>query len=81
MAARLKLRYDAVGDILFIDKVCPYPEQDSEELDDEVIVRMNPDTGEIENFEILFHVARLRSGEVLELPVEGILRFSPNRSD
>ena len=76
MAARLTLRYDPVGDILFIDKVRPYPEQDSEELDDEIIVRMHPDTGEIENLEILFYTARLRSGEELELPVEANLRLA-----
>jgi uncharacterized protein YuzE len=76
MAPRLTLRYDPVGDILFIDKVRPYPEQDSEELEDEVIVRMHPETGEIENLEILFYTARLRSGEELELPVEANLRLA-----
>lgn len=77
MAARLTFRYDPVGDILFIDKVPPYPEQDSEELDEEVIVRMHPDTGEIENLEILFYTARLRRGEELRLPVEANLRLAP----
>jgi hypothetical protein len=76
MAQKLTLRYDPVGDILFIDKVRPYPEQDSEELEDEVIVRMHPDTGEIENLEILFYTARLRRGEELELPVEANLRLA-----
>ena len=76
MAKRLTFRYDPVGDILFIDKVRPYPEQDSEELEDEVIVRMHPETGEIENLEILFYTARLRSGEELELPVEASLRLA-----
>jgi len=76
MARRLTFRYDPVGDILFIDKVRPYPEQDSEELEDEVIVRMHPETGEIENLEILFYTARLRSGEELELPVEASLRLA-----
>ena len=76
MARRLTFRYDPVGDILFIDKVRPYPEQDSEELEDEVIVRMHPETGEIENLEILFYTARLRRGEELELPVEASLRLA-----
>lgn len=76
MAKKLTFRYDPVGDILFIDKVRPYPEQDSEELEDEVIVRMHPDTGEIENLEILFYTARLRRGEELELPVEANLRLA-----
>ena len=36
MAARLTFRYDQVGDIRYIDKGPPYPEQDSEELDDAI---------------------------------------------
>jgi hypothetical protein len=76
MAAKLTLRYDKVGDILYIDKVPPYPEQDSEEFDNEIVVRMHPTTGEVENLEILFYTARLRSGEVLELPVVGSLKLA-----
>ena len=75
MGAKLTFRYDQVGDILYIDKVAPYPEQDSEELDDEIVVRMHPDTGEIENLEILFYTARLRRGDTLELPVEASLKL------
>ncbi len=76
MGAKLTFRYDQVGDILYIDKVPPYPEQDSEELDDEIVVRMHPDSGEVENLEILFYTARLRGGAVLELPVEASLRLA-----
>ena len=76
MAARLTLRYDQVGDILYIDKVPPYPEQDSEEFDNEIVVRMHPTTGEVENLEILFYTARLRRGETLELPVIASLRLA-----
>jgi hypothetical protein len=32
----------------------PYAEQESEELGDEVIARLNPQTGDIENIEVLF---------------------------
>lgn len=76
MAARLTLRYDQVGDILYIDKVSPYPEQDSEELDNEIVVRMHPETGEVENLEILFYTARLRRGETLELPIVASLKLA-----
>jgi len=69
MEAKLKLTYDRVGDILYIDKVPPYPEQDSEELDEEVVVRRNPTSGEVENYEILFCVKRFMRGESLELPL------------
>jgi uncharacterized protein YuzE len=54
MGAKLSFRYDRDADILHIDKRLPYPEQDSEELGDEVIARLNPKSGEIENLEVLF---------------------------
>jgi uncharacterized protein YuzE len=54
MDKRLKVRYDKIGDILYLDVCIPYAEQETEELDDEIIARMNPISGEIENLEILF---------------------------
>jgi uncharacterized protein YuzE len=59
MAAKLIFKYDREGDILYIDKCPPYPEQESEELGDDVIARLNPVTGEIENLEVLFFSTRL----------------------
>jgi uncharacterized protein YuzE len=54
MEAKLTFQYDREGDILYINKRPPYPEQESEELTDEVIARLNPKTKEIENLEVLF---------------------------
>ena len=54
MGAKLSFKFDRDADILDIDKRSPYPEQDSEELGDEVIARLNPDTGEVENLEVVF---------------------------
>lgn len=54
MAANLIIKYDPTGDILYINKCTPYTEQESEELGDDIIVRVNPKTEEIENLEILF---------------------------
>jgi uncharacterized protein YuzE len=54
VAAKLSFKYDRDADILHIDKRSPYPEQQSEELGDEIIARLNPDTGEVENLEVLF---------------------------
>ena len=42
MEAKLTFKYDRQGDILYINKMPPYAEQDSEELGDEVIARLNP---------------------------------------
>lgn len=68
MEKKLTIRYDEIGDILYIDVVTPYAEQDSEMLEDEVVARLNPRTGDIETLEILFFSKRL-SGKVVELPV------------
>ena len=76
MGAKLTFRYDREADILYIDKRAPYPEQGSEELGDEVIARLNPDTGEVENLEVLFFSTRLLRGDLFELPVSADLRIT-----
>jgi uncharacterized protein YuzE len=69
--------YDRAGDILYIRKCRPYPEQETEELGDEVIARLNPKTGEVENLEVLFFSTRLLRNHLFELPVTGELRLVP----
>lgn len=66
----VKVHYDRVGDILYIDKCSPYAEQESDEIGDEIIARFNPESGSIENLEVLFFSQRLMSSESLELPLE-----------
>lgn len=74
MAAKLSIEYDEVGDILHIDTVKPYPEQESDEIDEGVVARLHPTSGAIENIEVLFFVERLRKDKKLELPVLADLR-------
>lgn len=74
MAEKLIFKYDRAADILYINKVTPYAEQESEELGDEVIARLNPTTGEIENLEVLFFSTRLLRGDLFELPVTAHLQ-------
>lgn len=74
MERKLRFRYDRQGDILYIDKMDPYPEQESEELESDVIARLNPKTGEIENLEILFFSTRLLREDLFELPVDALLK-------
>lgn len=76
MEARLRFRYDREADILHIDKCLPYAEQESEELPDEVIARLNPETEAVENLEVLFFSTRLLRHELLDLPVTADLRLS-----
>ena len=63
------MRYDNEGDILYVDAIEPYAEQSSEEIEQGVIARLNPISGEIENLEVLFFNARLKRGERLKLPL------------
>lgn len=70
MAENLSLKYDSVGDILYINKCAPYSGQESEELGDDIVVRLNPATGEIENWEILFFSQRLTKTTEFKLPLQ-----------
>ncbi len=75
MDAKLKFQYDREADILHIDKCPPYAEQESEELPDQMVARLNPETGEVENVEVLFFPTRLLRNELFELPVTANLRL------
>ena len=75
MDASLTFEYDREADILYISKRPPYPEQESEELGDDVVARLNPATEEIENLEVLFFSTRLLRNKLFELPVAADLRL------
>ena len=75
METKLKFEYDREVDILHIDKLPPYREQEYEELGNEVIVWLNPQTEEIENLEILFFSTHLLRSELFESPVNADLRL------
>ena len=80
MEAKLRFKYAREADILHIDKCPPYAEQESEELPDEIVARLNPKTGEVENLEVLFFTTRLLRADLFELPVTADLRLvSPAR--
>jgi uncharacterized protein YuzE len=76
MATPLKFHYDRTGDILYIDRCTPYKEQTSEALNDEIVVRLNPKTNEVENVEILFYSKRLQETNDLILPLLADLRLA-----
>lgn len=67
--------YDSEGDILYVDKCEPYAEQESEEIRDEIVARLNPESNEIENLAILFFSKRLMANEKLMLPIDVDLRL------
>ena len=70
MATSLSFKYDLATDILYIDKVAPYAEQNSQELGDDVIARANPHNGDIENLEVLFFSTRLLREDWFTLPIQ-----------
>ena len=76
MAATLTFRYDREADILYIDKRPPYPLQQSEELEDEIVARLNPDTGQVENLEVLFFSTRLLRSDLFQIPISADLRLA-----
>jgi hypothetical protein len=75
MEGHIVLRYDEVGDILYVNLVSPYAEQESDMVSDFVVARSNPETGKVENLEILFFLDRVRKGEVIDLPIGGELNL------
>ena len=79
MDERLIFKYDREADILYINKRPPYAEQESEEIGDDVVARINPGTGEIENLEVLFFSTRLLRSNLLELPVSAELHLQRSK--
>ena len=76
MGAKLTFQYDRDADILYISKRPPYPEQESEEIGDDVIARLNSETGEVENLEVLFFSTRLLRTTMFELPLSADMRLT-----
>lgn len=76
MAARLIFQYDREADILYINKCPPYSEQESEEIGDEVIARLNPQTKEVESLEVLFFSTRLLRRDLFDLPIAADLHLT-----
>jgi len=68
MAAKLAVHYDREADILYLTTRPSYQEQETDELGDNIIARLNPKTGDVESLEILFFSKRGHS-DSLELPV------------
>ena len=52
-----------------------YAEQESEELGEEVIARINSRTGDVETIEILFFSTRFLRSDVLDLPIAANLHL------
>ena len=70
--ASVKLEYDPIGDILYLDIVPAYAGQQSREVSQGVLIRSNPETGVIESTEVQGFVARSRVGLLpVDIPLPG----------
>ncbi len=78
MKNTMTVKYDPVADTLYIDAREPYEAQESDEIALGVIARTNPETGEVENLEVLHFQKRFEAGEAFEIPVS--LDMRPARS-
>ena len=54
MEKNLTFRYDPTGDILYVDVCSPYADQDSEEIGDEIVARLNPTLGRLRIWRFYF---------------------------
>ncbi len=64
MDKKVSIHYDRTGDILHIDLRPAYAAQECEEIGDEILARLNPQTNAIENLEILFFSKCLLAGKI-----------------
>ena len=76
MGTGLTFEYSNEADVLCILKRPTYIGQETTEIDDFVIARMNPQTREIEYLEILLFFWRLKKSGVLSLPTDATLRLA-----
>ncbi len=76
MNSELTFKYDQEGDILYLYQCPPYADQEMEQLEDEILVRLNPETDAIEAIEILFFSKRLLSASQFSLPILANLQRS-----
>jgi hypothetical protein len=69
MDGKLTFRYDHIGDILYVDTCLPYAEQESEEVGEEIIARLNPTSGEVEIWRFCFSLSGWRRRVSLNCPL------------
>ena len=65
----LKVTYDDVGDILYLDTVAPYEGQVTRPVGEGVIVRCHPKSGAVENVEVWAFRSRAGGEHGLDLPI------------
>ena len=69
MATKLTFQYDRIGDILSVEICRPYLGQDSDDIEDMVVARLNPHTETVESINVLFTSTRIISHNPFRLDV------------
>lgn len=69
MAEKLIFEYDRIGDMLFIRQRPPYRGQETDEIADSVIAKLNPQTDVVECVHIMFLSAQILSHDPFRLNI------------
>ena len=68
----MKLEYDPIGDILYLESLPPYAAQCTREVAEGVLTRSNPKSGRVESTEVQSFVHRSTAGMLpLDVPKPG----------
>jgi uncharacterized protein YuzE len=76
MDERLNFYYDREADVLYFSKGTPYPEQASQEIGGDMIVRLNPKTREVEGITILNFSRRFTGIDALPIPITAQMQLA-----
>lgn len=76
MGERISFYFDREADVLYFSKGNPYPEQESQEIGDDMIVRLNPKTREVEGITILNFSRRFVSADNLFVPITAQMQLA-----
>lgn len=75
---KLHYYYDKEADVFYLSQGQPSANDQSEETDDDTILRLNPKTGKVKGFTILNFTRRLgKEGRSVSIPIEAEL--TPSR--
>lgn len=76
MEKNLSFFYDREADVLYLSKGTSYPEQESQEIGDDMIVRLNPKTREVEGITILSFSRRFSTADAQSIPITAQMQLA-----
>lgn len=76
MGEKLSFYYDREADVLYFSKGNPYPGQESQEMGDDMVVRLNPTTREVEGITILNFSRRFANMDILSIPITAQMQLT-----